>query len=58
MSVELTLEDAQQQAIRDVMQVYRRRMRELHEAISAALTPAQREKLREMEVSRAGSPAR
>ena len=51
MSVELALEDAQQQEIRDVMQDYRRRMRELREAITAALTPEQREKLREIEAA-------
>ena len=56
MSVELSLADTQQQAIRDVMQEYRRRMRELHEAVLAELTTEQREKLRAVEV--AGSAGR
>ena len=54
MSIELALADMQQQAIRDVMQEYRRRMRELREAILAELTTEQREKLRAVEA--AGSP--
>ena len=56
MSVELSLADTQQQAIRDVMQEYRRRMRELHEAVLAELTTEQREKLRAVEA--AGSAGR
>ena len=56
MSVELALEDAQQQAIRDVMQEYRRRMREMRGAIVAELTAEQRERLRAVEA--AGSPGR
>ena len=51
MSVELTLEDAQQQAIRDVMRDYRIRIRELREAILAELTPEQREKLSAVEAA-------
>ena len=56
MSVELSLGDTQQQAIRGVMQEYRRRMRELREAVLAELTTEQREKLRAVEA--AGSPGR
>ena len=56
MSVELALADTQQQAIRDVMQEYRRRMRELRNAILAELTIEQREKLHAVEA--ADSPGR
>ncbi len=55
MSVELTLEDAQQQVIRNVMQEYRRRIREFREAILAELTTEQREMLRTVQA--AGWPA-
>lgn len=54
MSVALTLEDAQQRVIRDAMQAQAKRMEELREAISAALTPEQRAKLRVIEA--VGSP--
>ena len=49
-SVELTLDDAQQRAIRDLMQEYRRQMRE---AILAELTTEQKEKLRAVEAAAA-----
>lgn len=49
MSVALTLEDVQQQAIRDVMQEQAKRMAELRDAIVAELTTEQREKLSAIE---------
>ena len=51
MSVALTLNEAQQQAIREVMQGYRRQMRELRRDILAELTPEQRERLSEIEAA-------
>ena len=51
MSVALTLDEEQQQAIREVMQGYSRQMRGMRRDILAELTPEQREKLGEIETT-------